>query len=123
MWEDGQPHAEVYRELCEVACQLAKDQSPNIEWQPMVTAIWGAIYEQKDFARPHDHWPSTWSFVYFVDVGLSPSPLVFPNAQRAINPNNSMLCLFPGWVLHEVPPQKSNSRRVMVAGNISPKTQ
>ena len=122
MYEEGQAGAPAFQQICEVACQFARDNSPRSDWEPMVTSCWGAIYEQGDIARAHDHWPSIWSFVYFVKVGDQPSPLVFTNAQRAITPRAGMLCLFPGWVVHEVPAQQSASRRVMVAGNISPKT-
>lgn len=122
MYEEGGEGSQAFQQLCEIACQFSLEHSPRNDWQAIVTSCWGAIYEPGDFARPHDHWPSTWSFVYYLEVGESPSPLVFTNAQRAIAPKENMLCLFPGWVMHEVPTQQGASRRIMVAGNISPKT-
>lgn len=119
MYQKGRAGEALFQELCEIACHFSAEHSPTDDFVPLVTSCWGAIYGQGDFARPHDHWPSVWSFVYFADVGESPSPLVFPNAKRAIKPRNSMFCLFPGWALHEVPPQQSASERVMVAGNIN----
>ena len=121
MYLPGSSGAQLFGELCELACQFSKQHSPTEDFDPLVTSCWGAIYSKDDFAKPHDHWPSIWSFVYFLEVGQSPSPLVFPNAKRAIKPRNSMFCLFPGWVLHEVPPQQHASERVMVAGNINHK--
>lgn len=122
MWEPHQPAHAEFTTICKFAMSLAVEHSPEPakpHFQPLVTECWGAVYRAEEFTKLHDHWPSVWSFTYYVNVSDECSPIVFPDAQIAVKPKNGMMCMFPGWVGHKVPKQKGNHERVMIAGNIS----
>ena len=78
------------------------------------------IYNRGDVTGVHQHWPSLWSYTYCVKGCKNCSPLVFPTVvgDNKIYPEVGELILFPGWVNHEVPEQKCDHERIMVAGNI-----
>jgi len=124
MWEQDKPAYQQFQVICKHAVQLAFDNAPaqsKPHFNPVITEIWGAIYRKSEHTILHDHWPSTWSFTYYVNVSDDCSPIVFPDANISLKPKNGMMCMFPGWVAHKVPKQKTNYERVMVAGNISDK--
>jgi len=80
-------------------------------------SIWGASYAPNDFALPHDHYPATWSSVYYVSVPPDAAPLLFKSAGLTISPWEGLLLIFPGNVVHEVPVSPSLHPRVVVAAN------
>ena len=124
MWHEKYPGHENFRTVCSLAIQLAMEHCPEKMrpiFKPVVTECWGAIYRQNEFTRPHDHWPAIWSFCYYVQASKNCSPIVFPGAKLSIKPKNGMMILFPGWVEHYVPKQKTSSERIMIAGNMGQK--
>ncbi len=118
MFDDAQPGAEYFRELCNFACQLAMQHSPTQEWYPAVKQCWGALYRKGEHTIDHNHWPALWSFTYYVEATAGCAPLLFPKAGIAVKPRPGQMCLFPGWVNHGVPEQQADAERIMVAGNI-----
>ena len=84
-----------------------------------VTDCWGAVYQKGDSCKPHAHHPAIWSFVYYVDATPDDAPLVFPTSGNAIFPNPGLIAVFPGWVTHEVPLQKNDAERIVIAGNLT----
>jgi hypothetical protein len=84
-----------------------------------VTDCWGAVYSKGDSCKPHAHHPAIWSFVYYVDATPDDAPLVFPTSGNAIFPNPGLIAVFPGWVTHEVPEQKNDKERIVIAGNLT----
>ena len=87
-----------------------------------VSESWGLIYGIDNSTGVHQHWPSLWSYTYCVKGCKDCSPLVFPTVvgedTYKVHPEVGQLILFPGWVNHEVPRQKCDHERIMVAGNI-----
>ena len=45
--------------------------------------------------------------------------LEFPQHDLVLPCVNNSMIVFPGWVTHSVPPEKSDKERVIVAGNLS----
>lgn len=76
---------------------------------------WGAIYESGDYTKKHDHFPSTFAAVVYLDVDETSAPLIFEN-ELSVVPAKGSLIVFPAILRHEVP--KTNGRRVVVAMNI-----
>lgn len=121
MWENDQPGSSYFQQVCAHAIKLSLANAPEQAKQhfaPVVSECWGAIYRKNEFAILHDHWPATWSFTYYVNVTDSCSPILFPDAKYSLKPKNGLMVMFPGWIAHKVPRQKSDHERVMVAGNI-----
>ena len=119
MWGEDKPGCESFREICAFACKVAVENSPIKAWSPSVTHCWGAIFNKNEYAQQHNHWPSLWSFTYYVKAPENCAPIVFPGAEKRVQPKSGMLCLFPGWVDHCVPRHESDQDRIVVAGNIS----
>ncbi len=100
------------------ALGLAQKHNPH-EVSMEVSEMWGADYDTGDYSKEHEHWPSLWSFVFYVDCCNECAPLVFPTTDNVkIIPKIGCLTLFPAWVLHSVPIQTCEHNRIMVAGNI-----
>ncbi len=89
---------------------------PDIKWR--INSMWGASYGNSDSARLHDHYPATWSCVYYVDVPEESSPLVFPSPDVTIKPWAGLLVIFPGNISHLVPVNHSKTPRIVVSANL-----
>ena len=89
---------------------------PEIAWD--IHSMWGASYIFGDSARVHDHYPATWSAVYYVNVGDGSSNLVFPSPALSVRPWDGLLLIFPSNIGHEVPAYKGAKARVIVAANL-----
>jgi hypothetical protein len=76
------------------------------------------IYGEGDYAIPHHHLPSFFSFVYFVKVSENSSPLMFSASSTYIKPENGKLILFPSHLKHYVPEQIGCDERITISGNI-----
>jgi len=76
---------------------------------------WCAIYEKTDETIPHNHFPSDFSAVVYLEAGPLSAPIIFANS-ILVNPVPGTLVLFPGILNHHVPP--TEGRRVVVAMNL-----
>ncbi len=76
---------------------------------------WGAIYESGDYTVKHNHFPSTYAAVVYLDIDETSAPIIFED-ELSVVPAKGSLIVFPALLEHEVP--KTNSRRVVVAMNI-----
>ena len=81
--------------------------------------LWGVVYQKDDHTYPHNHFPSYFSFCYYLKTTENSSPLVFDDTNVKIKPTTGMLVLFPGWMIHSVPPQLVNEERILLSGNIT----
>jgi hypothetical protein len=80
--------------------------------------MWGVSYLYSDSANLHDHYPATWSCVYYLDVPENSSPLIFPSPNIKVKPWEGLLLIFPGNIAHCVPPSTTNKSRVAVSANL-----
>ena len=79
--------------------------------------VWGAVYNKNDYTQPHAHGGTSWSWVYYISVPDGSSPLIFTRSDMKINIKSGQLVIFPGYMVHHVPIQKSNKSRIVLAGN------
>ena len=114
-------HSEVFNNLldwiteCFGQCDLL---SFKRQTEYKLNSLWGMIYKKGEHARPHDHLPSYFSFVYFVKVDETSSPLIFEASSTYIKPEPGKIVLFPSHLKHYVPEQTSDCERITIAGNI-----
>jgi len=80
-----------------------------------VKNMWAMMYDGGDSAFKHDHFPSTLSCVYYIDVDDDCSPIIFEGAVT-VQPKNGMLIVFPSILMHEVP--STTGKRVAISMNI-----
>ena len=93
------------------------------ENEPLVLkSLWGQVYNKGSYQEIHDHHPTSWSMVYYVNTPKGSSPLVFSNSEKnvlrkkRVFPKSGEMVLFPGWLYHYVPPNRCEGRSI-VAGN------
>lgn len=91
------------------------EQVFNTHAKYKLASLWAVVMEEGDQATPHDHFPSAWSCVYYIDVEEDVAPILLED--KEVHVKNGMLVLFPGFITHHVPPTKG--RRIAVAMNIS----
>jgi|TARA_E500000318_G_scaffold83218_3_gene78796 hypothetical protein len=77
---------------------------------------WGIIYNEGHYTKKHNHSFFYYSFVYYLSVEKNNSPLIFENTTK-IYPEEDTLILFPGYLNHEVKPNKN--KKIAISGNIS----
>ena len=78
--------------------------------------LWGVLFNEGDYITSHQHGPSLYSFVYFVNTPKGSSPLVFETSGHKIKPEAGKIVIFESRLIHKVPPNKCNGR-VTISGN------
>ena len=84
------------------------------EW--ITKAVWGATYNRGEYAVKHSHGEEGTSWVYYLSCCNKCAPLVFD--EKEIIPETDLLVYFSSEIEHEVPEQKCNHERIILAGNI-----
>ena len=79
---------------------------------------WGAVYSKGHEAVVHHHFPSLWSWCYYLKCPKGSSPLVFPDSNIIFEPKENELVIFPAYLNHYVPVYEKDEKRIMIAGNI-----
>ena len=80
--------------------------------------FWGNIYRKGEYTVSHDHFPSTFSIVYFLKGEKHFSPLVF-NRFSKIRCKEGRLVIFPSYLKHWVPVHKHSETRITLSSNIN----
>ena len=75
--------------------------------------FWTMVYEDGDKTIKHNHFPSEFSVIYYIDVEEGCAPLLIEG--ETIQPVNGMMVIFAGHLDHEVPPTKG--KRICASGN------
>ena len=112
--------------------------------EPKTTDVWmmgwANVLRENSYNRLHNHHPSGWSAVYYVQVGESKlddslnGVIEFIDPRPGINaaklpgspfdqkirlaPEDGMLLLFPAWLKHIVYPYRGGATRIAIAINI-----
>lgn len=76
---------------------------------------WGMLYNEGDHTVKHNHYPSTFAAVVYLDFEKDAAPIIIED-QLTIVPTSGSLVVFPAMLDHVVP--KSNGKRMVVAMNI-----
>jgi hypothetical protein len=82
--------------------------------------MWGVRNKSGESVVVHDHWPSTWSFTYYLYPPKEAAGLYFPDYDKEVKIEHGLLILFKGDTLHGVKESTYDGYRYCVAGNISP---
>ena len=116
--------------------QIIKEHLPqeleNEKWVSHLNFFetWGAIYKHQDYATPHQHWPCTWSWIYYAQIDDKSSPLILYNivendstkiSNMQLRPRTGQLVMFPSYVIHGVDKTGGigeDQWRIVLAGNI-----
>ena len=113
-----------FKPLTDSALNIAREVSKTnlsanltaLNMDLVVTDCWGVIYDRADYTQKHNHFPSEFSCVVYLDVDENSAPIIF-GGKLAIKPKPNMLVMFPGILMHEVP--ATEGRRIVVAMNMN----
>lgn len=117
-------HEPGFKELADIVLDISKKISVakyNRSINVQLDNLWGMKYKSEEIAIDHDHWPSIWSFAYYLNAPKGASGLFFSEAgeqgaERKLEPG--LLVFFEGHVKHAVRPSKFKGYRYVVSGNI-----
>ena len=85
-------------------------------FKPFVYNTWLMRYDKGDYAKPHQHWPMTFSCVYYIKLENDSSGLYLTDRKKTINVKSGDVIVLNGSEKHEV--FKTNSTRYVAAVNI-----
>lgn len=110
------PYFKKLESFTEESCSsISRDYYGHNPPEPyMVYNMWAMTYDKGNKTAEHDHFPSVFASVYFVDVEEGCSPLKFHG--KSIVPKNGALVIFPGIVRHQVLPTETN--RMILSMNL-----
>lgn len=97
-------------------CKLAHEVTVK-SYEMVIEEAWGAVYREKDFANAHNHLPSIYSFVYYLNETQNLTPIIFTESDFVHFPHKNDLLFFPSHIRHAVPAHSGNDR-VVLAGNM-----
>lgn len=83
----------------------------------VVQDIWGMIYYKDNHATLHSHWPAIISGVYYPKAPEGSSPIVFPDVNVSITPEDNDIIFFPGFLKHRVEPN-GDVERISISWNL-----
>ena len=115
-----QTHKELYDLLSEKLGSTFKKLNLNLKH------CWVQKYLKNGYHSVHTHNPKGKSFVWFIEGNKDSSPLCFYDVgYPSVDVNKNIVCefdpgkliIFPGYMPHEVRPNKNNSR-LIVSGNL-----
>ncbi len=86
-------------------------------YQSKVIQNWFAVYDRGDWVDCHNHFPLSFSFVYFVNCPRGSAPLKFYYSGKKVKAEEGKLVIFPAHVGHSVPKNKCKNR-VSLIGNV-----
>jgi uncharacterized protein YjlB len=79
-------------------------------YQSKVIQNWFAVYDRGDWVDCHNHFPLSFSFVYFVNCPRGSAPLKFHYSGKKVKAEEGKLVIFPAHVGHSVPKNKCKNR-------------
>ena len=94
---------------------------PPDTYKYSVVDNWFAVYNRGDWVDYHDHVPTTYSFVYFVNCPKGSAPLKFYDRGKTVKAEDGKLVIFPSLLRHSIPKNKCENR-VSLIGNVLART-
>ena len=77
---------------------------------------WGIICNNGDSIETHNHQPSQFSFVYYVNTPRGSSPLVFDTSGYRVKAESGKIVIFDSKLKHHVPKNRCDGRS-LISGN------
>ncbi len=106
--------------------QSAKELTKSISKQyynfpifnPDVVDCWVNVYNKDSGCRVHQHFPATFSLVYYVQVPTNSGKIYFPDIETSLAPEPGLLLCFRGDLWHGVQFNLTSNDRIIIGINI-----
>ena len=125
-------------EIFEMVQGIYDDLGYDPDYEPVCDSMWANINPRHAYNRHHTHPHALWSGVYYVQtqegantisfddprpqtniIAPATSEITDENAgQIHVTTRNGLLVLFPSWLQHQVPPNRSQLARISIAFNV-----
>lgn len=116
---ENEPGFDVLSKLSLKFCEkISKEHFNFHQFQGKIIDCWTNVYNYNSGCRIHQHFPATFSLVYYVDVPENSGCITFPDLEIKINPYPGLLLCFRGDTWHGVEINQTHKDRVIVAFNI-----
>jgi hypothetical protein len=124
VWQTGwnmedEPGFAKIADLTKIFCKtIAKDYYNFNQFNPKIIDCWSNVYNNDSGCRIHQHFPATFSLVYYVAVPEDSGCIFFPDLEIKIKPYPGLLLCFRGDTWHGVEFNQTDKDRIIVALNI-----
>jgi hypothetical protein len=124
VWQTGwnmeiEPGFSKIDNLAKTFCNtIAKDYYNFNQFNCKIVDCWSNIYNKDSGCRIHQHFPATFSLVYYVSVPENSGCIFFPDLEIKIQPYPGLLLCFRGDTWHGVEFNQTDKDRIIVAFNI-----
>ena len=82
----------------------------NLPYRLGCINTWGLICNKGNYVEEHNHDPSQFSFVYYINAPEGSSPLVFSSSGYQVKPQAGKIVIFHSSLLHHVPVNNCDNR-------------
>lgn len=111
-----------FREICEIAkeftIEIATDHYKFPNFRPDIVDCWCNVYNKDSGCTIHQHFPSTFSLVYYVQVPEKSGDIFFPDLEIRLTPKPGLLLCFRGDTWHGVHFNTTDQDRSIIGINI-----
>jgi len=82
-----------------------------------ITQCWGIVFNRDDYTKTHNHYPNTWSAVYYPKLTDDSGTLCFTDLDVRIKPEVGKLLIWESYIKHCV--TKVRGERLAIAFNMN----
>lgn len=107
--------AQISLTVCE---EISKEHFNFPKFKGKIIDCWSNVYNYDSGCRIHQHFPATFSLVYYVDVPENSGCITFPDLEIKLKPYSGLLLCFRGDTWHGVEMNQTDNDRIIVAFNI-----
>ncbi len=97
---------------------VAKEYYNFPKFNPDVVDCWVNIYNTDSGCRVHQHFPATFSLVYYISVPEHSGEIYFPDIEASLMPSSGLLLCFRGDLWHGVKFNFTSNDRIIVGINV-----
>ncbi len=114
------------RPIFEIIANKSKDFTKQIsqeyfhfeKFEPEIVDCWVNVYNNNSGCRVHQHFPATFSLVYYVKVPEKSGNIYFPDIETSLTPSPGLLLCFRGDLWHGVQFNLTPNDRIIIGINI-----
>jgi hypothetical protein len=86
--------------------------------------MWINVFKQHGYTTFHDHWELPYSYTFYLDDSTTPLRFMHPSQIKSTNyhfvkPKQHKLVIWPGWLMHEIMPNRNIEDRISIAGKLN----
>lgn len=119
-WEmHSQPGIDTVAEASKKLTKTIAEEYYNFHtFVPDILDCWVNVYNKDSGCRVHQHFPATFSLVYYVQVPQNSGNIYFPDIKTSLAPEPGLLLCFRGDLWHGVQFNLTTNDRIIIGLNI-----